>query len=823
VLFNGILLLAAGSGAGEVAVPGIGHVVTDGNAGDWAEDGFHIDVMGDITGRVKAPDDFNSTCRLAWTSQGLAVLLNVMDSTLEEQSDPQLAMLMDAVRITVSNPEDVSDAYAVVITPGTAPEHPEPRWHFIDRRKVRERELTVSVGRLRTDAGYQMEVVLPWANMGADLRKGDRVGFHIQFSDNDFPESLANFCFNAQWPATKEAAVLKLARSASSPVLIVADAGRLDEFADVQIGLSAPAQLAGQSVALKRGSKTIARGEWSEAAGRAACTLSYPLGDTTHPLDELRVVVDGEIIGAMPAPNEQALRMQALRDVELAFAPSVFNWPTFPECRLREPLRLRKLIGPYTVNTTFYDKSFSPVDVPVQAGRYGAVVEIIPEHGQPIRRFRTLVYLPEGAAFWDFETPGATDTLAWPEALGLEGDLARDQQAGLARQARQAMVNGFFNNDGGARFLAGLMGLQGHPERSAMSPVTLTDQWWVDFKRRYYGQQEPVPVLRPQETDEPAGALRFGTSEEAGMDPAEVERIRSLCREWARDGEEPFSVCLARNGVVFLHEGFGSLCGAPMSADEPRAIASVYKLIEAVVVMMLVDQGVLDLDAPIATYLPALKAADPGCAITLRHLFTHTSGLEGHWGWDQSDQEEVVADYCASLQPGERFDYGSTGYVLAERIVEAVTGTAFASLQAQCLNAPLGLAPMGDDPARMNSIDLARVAQMLLNGGAYGSQRFLSPESCAAMTPRPLTRELGEMTEITWGIGTRAFYEVPSSLRTWGQSGASGTFVCIDPDNQLVVVMARSRDGKDVMKHRAVFLDAIAKAVRTGAATSRSQ
>jgi CubicO group peptidase (beta-lactamase class C family) len=155
------------------------------------------------------------------------------------------------------------------------------------------------------------------------------------------------------------------------------------------------------------------------------------------------------------------------------------------------------------------------------------------------------------------------------------------------------------------------------------------------------------------------------------------------------------ALVVIRNGEVVHRRGFGEL-----DTTQPIIIGSLSKAITATAVMTLVEDGKLELDAPMQRYLPGQRFDDPGMrSVTVRHLLNQTSGIpaeakraEGH--------DATLAAHAEALQgvrlvatPGERHIYSSPNYQLLGRIVEVVSGQSFgAYVQARIL-----------DPLRMNS------------------------------------------------------------------------------------------------------------------------
>jgi len=166
---------------------------------------------------------------------------------------------------------------------------------------------------------------------------------------------------------------------------------------------------------------------------------------------------------------------------------------------------------------------------------------------------------------------------------------------------------------------------------------------------------------------------------------------------------------LLQGEVVYLR-GFGVRDVAsmkPVDADTVFRVGSVSKTITALSIMRLRDQGKLVLDAPAATYLPALLALSgptkDSPPITVRHLLTMTSGLgyDDRWGavtFGKSEPE--LAAYLArgvsfAGAAGERYHYSNLGFALLGRIVASVSGRSFEQYLASDVFAPLGLTSTG--------------------------------------------------------------------------------------------------------------------------------
>jgi CubicO group peptidase (beta-lactamase class C family) len=138
----------------------------------------------------------------------------------------------------------------------------------------------------------------------------------------------------------------------------------------------------------------------------------------------------------------------------------------------------------------------------------------------------------------------------------------------------------------------------------------------------------------------------------------------------------------------------------PVTPDTLFQIGSITKTFVATLVMRLVEQGKLELDAPVKKYLPELMLAGETVAdrVTLRHLLTHTAGWIGDYfddtgrGDDAQDKMVRLLRTLPQLTPlGEVFSYNNSGFYLAGRVIEVVTGKPFETAMREFVFEPLGL------------------------------------------------------------------------------------------------------------------------------------
>ncbi|HEX5995860.1 MAG TPA: serine hydrolase domain-containing protein [Jiangellales bacterium] len=147
--------------------------------------------------------------------------------------------------------------------------------------------------------------------------------------------------------------------------------------------------------------------------------------------------------------------------------------------------------------------------------------------------------------------------------------------------------------------------------------------------------------------------------------------------------------------------------GVEATTDSVFQIGSITKVWTSALAMQLVDEGRLDLDAPVRSYVPEFRLADEtaAAAITVRQLMCHTSGFEGDIFTDTGKGDDAVERYIDALTevgqlvpPGERFSYNNAGFCVLGRVVEVLRGKPFDDCLREHLFAPLGLTHAAPSP-----------------------------------------------------------------------------------------------------------------------------
>ena len=182
---------------------------------------------------------------------------------------------------------------------------------------------------------------------------------------------------------------------------------------------------------------------------------------------------------------------------------------------------------------------------------------------------------------------------------------------------------------------------------------------------------------------------------------AEFESVMApLCRP-DRPGA---AVAVRQGGQLVFAGGFGLAnveWGIPLDLDTVFRIASITKQFTAAAIMKLVEAGKLGVDDPIERRLPDYPVGSR--LITIRHLLNHTSGIKSYTGLPnfaaelmRKDQDlsgviDVFKDLPPDFEPGEKFLYSNSGYVLLGAIIEAVSGQDYETFLRETFFDPLGL------------------------------------------------------------------------------------------------------------------------------------
>ena len=284
----------------------------------------------------------------------------------------------------------------------------------------------------------------------------------------------------------------------------------------------------------------------------------------------------------------------------------------------------------------------------------------------------------------------------------------------------------------------------------------------------------------------------------------------------------------------------GTVRGAPDSASV-YDIASLTKVVGlTTAVMLAVDEGRLELDAPAVRYVPDFAGAGRD-SVTIRQLLTHSSGLPPFRPLYRETTDRAAALRLADTTtlvspPGSRFAYSDLGAIVLTQAVEAVYGERLDSLLDRRVFGPLGLtstrflppaawlertAPTELDPWRGRVIhgevhdeNAARLGGVSGHAGLFSSARDLlrfgdwllaaraGGDSLAVPLDRAVVRRFTTRQNQPRGSSRALGWDTPSHLssagsrlsrRSFGHTGFTGTSIWIDPTRDLVIVLLSNR------------------------------
>jgi CubicO group peptidase (beta-lactamase class C family) len=326
-----------------------------------------------------------------------------------------------------------------------------------------------------------------------------------------------------------------------------------------------------------------------------------------------------------------------------------------------------------------------------------------------------------------------------------------------------------------------------------------------------------------------------------GMSAKRLATIDRVVARGMRAGGYPgAAVVVGRQGAAVWERGFGHTDWSDRSPKVSPTqtvydLASLTKVVgTTTAIMILYDEGRVQLDAPVRTYLPEFSGGYKD-SVTVRQLLEHRSGLPADrdlWRLAHSPAEakQIVLDTPLECKPGQCYIYSDLGAITLGMLVERVTGQGLDVFLQERVFGPLGMtntffrpadslkyrvAPTEVTPPRgyplqgevhdenayalggvaghaglfSTASDLAIFAQMILNGGIYDGVRIVSDSTVKLFTTRASgSRALGwAMADGQWGSG-RFLAE-----GSFGHVGYTGTSLWIDPEREMFVILLTNR------------------------------
>jgi CubicO group peptidase (beta-lactamase class C family)/D-alanyl-D-alanine dipeptidase len=323
---------------------------------------------------------------------------------------------------------------------------------------------------------------------------------------------------------------------------------------------------------------------------------------------------------------------------------------------------------------------------------------------------------------------------------------------------------------------------------------------------------------------------------------------RFITHEMADKDLPALSIALVDDQQIVWSTGFGfadPVKKVPATAETVYRVGSVSKLFTDIAVMQLVEQGKLDLDAPVTRYVPGFKPRNPfGKAITLRQLMSHRSGLVreppvGHY-FDPSDP--TLADTIASLNktslvyaPESRTKYSNAAIATVGYVLERTQREPFAKYLKRAVLDPLSLEDTSFEPTPSITKNLAEAYMWTVDGRVFEAPKFelgISPAGSMYTTVENMGRFVSAL--FAGGRGTKGRMLKASTLeqmwtpqfapagqktgygigfgiresegrRTTGHGGAIygfATTLKAMPEDKLGVVVVTTKDSANAVTNR---------------------
>lgn len=320
-----------------------------------------------------------------------------------------------------------------------------------------------------------------------------------------------------------------------------------------------------------------------------------------------------------------------------------------------------------------------------------------------------------------------------------------------------------------------------------------------------------------------------------GLDSRGLERAADAVAREVRRGMIPgAALVLGRGSNVVERRGIGLLASGLGAVDPDSTIYDLASLTKVVAttsaVMLLVEDGKMELDAPIARYLPEFRGGSKG-RVTVWHLLTHTSGLPAGVSLPQGTPKETLERLIATplkTAPGAGVVYSDIGPIVLYAAAERVAGEPIPVLLERRVFRPLGMTstrfnPVGvcdrcapttrefrgvvhDPTARRlggvagnaglfsTATDIGRFAAMMAGGGELGGVRIFQEETVREFTrrqPGAHDRALGWVTP--GDKRSQGSEGVRISDGAFGHTGFTGTSLWVDPERGTWAVLLSNR------------------------------
>ena len=476
----------------------------------------------------------------------------------------------------------------------------------------------------------------------------------------------------------------------------------------------------------------------------------------------------------------------------------------FPALVFENPQLVKKYLGgSHRIRTRWFDGDLVEVDYPKKPGRYAYYAEINGANGITLKKSATLICSED----WRGQFQRLDSKLGYIAINDIPESTWKAHGEAIGEFSGSIMQSSMMLQKEGAVLLAFAeeVNKQKLKPGPRTTPLILNGDYHARLKQKILGVENKYPKLkRPAPFGKKAPVLTNLSESQA----EEYEDLRSelveAANRWMEDGGAPFDILVALRGDIIFHGSFGQDYYGRFTTETPTEIASITKLLTGVLFAQFVDQGIIGIDDPVGLYLPEFPLTGPN-AVTMRHCFTHTSGFYGHALFDGVHNpwlENTLALVIKDDTVGQEHRYNGMGYNLAGKVMEVVTGKSVFRLFREYLYDPLEMNDTVHDwdlgfSCQSTAHDLAKVGQLLLNGGSYGNLQFFSPETLEKILPKDLN-EFYPGVNRKWGIGIN--FQDRSGLisdNVIGHGSATSNTFWVVPEHDLVITQTRRRGNRN--------------------------
>lgn len=345
--------------------------------------------------------------------------------------------------------------------------------------------------------------------------------------------------------------------------------------------------------------------------------------------------------------------------------------------------------------------------------------------------------------------------------------------------------------------------------------------------------------------------LRHGHPHTVGMVKKPLDQLDLFINQAIQEELTPGAVVLiARSGTIVKHDAYGYSARYlddqktplphpyPMRKDTIFDLASITKIFTSTAAMILVEEGHLELDAPVAKYIPEF-AKNGKEEVTVRQLLTHTSGFRpsiplDRMGTNREDRLQIVFEYPLDHAPGSQYVYSDLNMIVLGALIERISGKRLDTFIEEKITRPLQMHDTFFNPPEhlkyriaateyqpwtergivwgevhdekayaldgvaghaglfSTAHDLAIFAHMILQKGKYGNTRILKEKTVEWMEKNYVTFP-GQDHGLGWELNQGWYMDALMGSRTMGHTGFTGTSLVINRDQNTITITLTNR------------------------------